>query len=99
MLNSNINKIKLAVIFGGDSSEHEVSCMSAFSVIKNADADKYDIYKLGITKKGEWYLYLGSDEKINDLTWSCDTENLKRAYISPSSHNKGILVLNYQRLD
>ena len=40
MLNSNINKIKLAVIFGGDSSEHEVSCMSAFSVIKNADADQ-----------------------------------------------------------
>ncbi len=93
-MSNTTNKIKLVVIFGGNSSEHEVSCMSAFSVIKNADTNKYDIYKLGITKEGEWYLYLGTDEKINDLSWSSDCANLRRAYISPCSYNKGIFVLN-----
>ena len=45
-------KIKVCVIFGGMSSEYEVSLMSAKSVIDNIPADKYDIVKVGITKKG-----------------------------------------------
>ena len=50
-----MKKIKLGVIYGGLSTEHEVSINSAKSVIDNLDKDKYDIYKIYIDKKGEWY--------------------------------------------
>ncbi len=45
------NKLSLAVIFGGQSSEHEVSLMSAASILANLDREKYNIHQVGITKK------------------------------------------------
>ncbi len=47
-------KIKIGVIFGGRSGEHEVSLVSAESVMKALDRKKYDVVPVGITKKGEW---------------------------------------------
>jgi len=49
------NKIIILVVFGGQSGEHEVSVVSADSVIKALDIEKYDIETLGITKEGKWY--------------------------------------------
>ena len=49
-------KIKVCVIFGGTSPEHDISELSAFSVISNLNKDKYKLYLIGITKKGKWYL-------------------------------------------
>lgn len=46
-----MEKKKIAVLFGGQSGEHEVSLMSAKSIINNLDKDKYEIYMVGITKK------------------------------------------------
>jgi len=48
------NKLKIAVIFGGRSAEHEVSLVSAASVIKNLDKSKYEVISIGITKEGKW---------------------------------------------
>jgi len=48
------NKIKVGVIFGGRSGEHEVSIVSAQSVIQALDKKKYEVIPIGITKKGEW---------------------------------------------
>jgi len=62
-------KLKIAVIFGGKSSEHDVSRVSAASVIRNLDKDKYDIITVGITKEGTWGLYDGPVERIEDGTW------------------------------
>ena len=45
-----LKKLKVAVLFGGASSEHEVSRMSATSVLNNLDAEKYDVLPVGITK-------------------------------------------------
>ena len=45
-------KKNLAVIFGGASSEHDISCISANGVLSNIDKSKYNIYMLGITKVG-----------------------------------------------
>ena len=59
-----MKKIKLGVIYGGLSTEHEVSINSAKSVIDNLDKDKYDIYKIYIDKKGEWYK---EDNKIDTV--------------------------------
>ena len=47
-------KKKLVVIFGGRSSEHEVSCISVQTVAKAVDTDKYDMTLIGITKDGKW---------------------------------------------
>ncbi len=46
--------IKLAVIYGGMSTEHDVSLISGKNVIDNLDKKKYDIYPLIITKEGKW---------------------------------------------
>ena len=43
-----------AVIFGGQSSEHEVSCMSAANVIDRINKEKYDLLLIGITLDGHW---------------------------------------------
>lgn len=48
------NKLKIGVIFGGRSAEHEVSLVSAASVIKNLDKSKYEVILIGISKVGRW---------------------------------------------
>ena len=50
-----MSKIRLAVLFGGISGEHEVSCLSAAAILKNLDPVRYEVVSIGITKKGEWY--------------------------------------------
>ncbi len=49
-------KIRLAVLFGGRSGEHEVSLMSAASLIQAADKSKYEIIPIGIDKNGRWLI-------------------------------------------
>ncbi len=86
-------KLKLCIIFGGASSEHEVSCMSAGSVIANIDKSKYDLSFLAILKDGREYLYEGDESKIADATFVLDEENLIPAVISPSPAHHGLMVL------
>lgn len=52
-----MSKIKLAVVFGGMSTEHDVSIVSGTSVIKNLNKEKYDIHPIYIGKTGCWYTY------------------------------------------
>lgn len=54
-------KVKLGLIFGGMSTENEVSVMSANSILKNLDKDKYEIFPIYISKYGGWYEYLNLD--------------------------------------
>lgn len=63
-----MSKIKLGVIFGGMSTEHDVSIISGTSVITNLNKSKYDIYPIYIDKDGIWYKYEIQDKKykIND---------------------------------
>lgn len=63
---------KVAIIFGGQSTEHEVSCISASSVLKNMDLGKYDVYPIGITKDGTWFEYTGNIDKIESGEWEKD---------------------------
>lgn len=65
-------KKKIAILFGGQSTEHEVSRVSAASVLKNLNQSKYDIYPVGITKEGKWIEYHGSVDKIENGEWECD---------------------------
>jgi len=88
------DKLKLCVIFGGQSPEHEISRKSVTSVLNNLDKDKYEITKLGITKDGEWFLYTGDISKIENGDWEKDVENKKHAIISPDAKDKAILVFD-----
>ncbi|MCX7921151.1 MAG: D-alanine--D-alanine ligase [Clostridia bacterium] len=67
-------KKRIAVIFGGQSSEHEVSRVSAQSVITNINADKYDVAMIGITKDGRWLSYDGPVEKLGSGEWQAIAE-------------------------
>ncbi len=85
-------KKNLCVIFGGESPEHDISQKSVTSVLNNLNKDKYNIYTIGITRDGKWYLYTGDWSKIEPGDWERDTENLKTAFISPDSSHHGIVV-------
>lgn len=65
-------KKKIAVLFGGKSTEHEVSRVSAASVLRNIDISKYDVYPIGITKDGQWFEYTGSIDKMENGQWEKD---------------------------
>ncbi len=59
--------IKLGVIYGGISTEHDVSEMSAKSVIENLDKQKYEIHEIYINKYGKWF---ENNEEIYNLVWT-----------------------------
>ncbi|NLG93603.1 MAG: D-alanine--D-alanine ligase, partial [Clostridiales bacterium] len=86
-----MGKKKIAVVFGGCSSEHEISCISAASVIDNLPKDKYEPICLGITKKGRWYLFSGPTEEIADGRWERNALNVP-AFLSPDRNTGGIVV-------
>lgn len=47
-------RIRVALIFGGQSSEHGISCLTAASVLRAIDKERYDVHGVGITKSGRW---------------------------------------------
>jgi D-alanine---D-serine ligase len=75
----------VAVIFGGESSEYEVSLKSASSVIENLDKNKYKIITIGITREGKWLRYFGDIEGIKNDTWYMDNNCINVMF----SLNKG----------
>lgn len=87
-----MEKLKVCVIFGGKSPEHDISLKSAKSVINVMDKEKYELCLIGITKEGEWYLYSGDAENIENDGWLSDKNMLKKAIISPDAKDKAILV-------
>ncbi len=80
--------LKLGVLFGGQSGEHEISLMSAVSVMNNLNRRKYDIVPIGITKKGHWYLYKGSIDDLPKGDWVSDSY---KAILPPDPSYKGLL--------
>ena len=61
-------KQNLAVLFGGQSSEHEISCLSAQNIIRNVDESRYEVYLIGITLDGHW-VKVDSIDAIADGSW------------------------------
>ncbi len=80
------------VIFGGASSEYEVSLRSSASVLRNIDREKYNIFTLGITKDGRWLFYNGDIDSIENNTW--EQKNTTSAIISPDKKEKSLLIFN-----
>lgn len=59
------NKIRVGILFGGKSAEHEVSLQSAKNVIDAIDRDKYDVVLIGLDKSGRWHLNDSSEFLLN----------------------------------
>ncbi len=68
---------RVAVLFGGASSEYEVSLRSARFVMANLEGERYEVVPVGITKTGQWLLYEGPFDLVADDKWN-DPE-----YVSP----------------
>ena len=68
----------MAVLFGGRSSEHAVSCVTAAGVLGAIDTDKYDVIPIGIAKTGQWVLASGGTDE-----WSLSASSLPE--VAPSA--------------
>ncbi|NLP46000.1 MAG: D-alanine--D-alanine ligase [Epulopiscium sp.] len=83
-------KKTIVVLFGGQSSEHKVSCVSATTIMNYIDADKYCIVPVGITKKGQWLLYNGPLEYILTGEWE---KYGTPTILSPDATQKGLIKI------
>lgn len=86
-----MEKINVGIIFGGKSSEHEVSEVSAQAIINNISKDKYNLHLIGITKQGEWFLLTDGYDTVGSGEWE-KSSSKKRAFISPDSEVKGLMA-------
>ena len=87
-----MGKKNVAVIFGGRSSEHEVSRASVTMILNNMDKEKYNIYMLGITKEGKWYLYEGDVSLIASGDWE-KSGKITQAFIVPDAAVHGMIIM------
>ncbi|MCX7748634.1 MAG: D-alanine--D-alanine ligase [Clostridia bacterium] len=90
------DKRRVAVIFGGQSSEHEVSRVSAESVIRNIDRNKFDVAMIGITKEGRWLPYDGPVELLGSGEWEAYAKQkylAKSQVLASSGENSVSLIL------
>lgn len=87
---------KVAVLFGGCSTEYDVSLQSAYSVITNLNPKAYEAILIGITRQGAWLRYDGPPEKIQNDTWM-DGSDCVPAMISPDRTIHGLLEFHDNR--
>lgn len=83
-----MQKKTIAVLFGGQSSEHEVSCMSAPNIIDHIRRDQYEVLIIGITEEGRW-LKVDSTEAIRSGSWK---DSQVGAILSPDAVQRGVLL-------
>ena len=84
---------KVLILFGGVSSEHEVSLVSAAGVLANIDRKKYDVIPVGITKDGAWRLMTGkpvTEDALSDAS-------LPSVAVDPGRH--GVIILSDGKAD
>lgn len=86
-----MNKITVGILFGGFSSEYEVSLMSSHAVLSNIDRNTFDVVMIGITKEGKMFLYEGDIDAIKSDEWHLN--NSTPCVISPDRSHHGIVVL------
>ena len=83
-----MNKIKVAILFGGKSSEYGVSLHSTASVLYNMP-EEFEVSMYGITREGNWYKYTGSIEDLENDKWQ---ENAVRCVLSVDPKDHGFIV-------
>lgn len=87
-----MEKLNIAIFFGGCSSEYSVSLESASAVMDGLNRDKYNLIPVGITRGGDWFYYPGGTWDIREDRWQED-ENCVPAVLSPSRESHELLLL------
>ncbi|WP_438445470.1 D-alanine--(R)-lactate ligase [Gorillibacterium sp. sgz5001074] len=82
-----MDRLKVAILFGGCSEEHDVSVKSAIEIAANMDHDKYEPLYIGITKSGAW-------KKCEKPCVDWENGNGDSAVLSPDKSMQGMLVIN-----
>ena len=85
-----MSKKSVLIIFGGNSTEHEVSCKSVMNFIKNVSEEKYEKHLVGIKKNGDWVYYTADTNLIPLCKWADEPSNVP-AILCP---NKGLVLLD-----
>lgn len=85
-----MGKKNAVVLFGGQSSEHVVSCMSVINVINHINRETYDLILIGITEEGRW-IKTDTIEAIQDGTWKNGSVS---AILSPDATMKSVILLD-----
>jgi D-alanine-D-alanine ligase len=85
------NRIRIGVIFGGRSVEHEVSLVSAASVINALDKEKYDVVPIGIASNGQW---LSSNETLRLLKEKRSIELEQEQLLTPDPRKQSLVAIN-----
>ena len=83
-----MSKQVVAVLFGGQSSEHDVSKVSAATIISNINTEKYSVIPVYITKEGKWLLYDGPLDSIGNNDWQ---KFASTCILSPDTEHHGLL--------
>ncbi len=90
--------VRVCVLFGGASSEYEVSLCSAASVLKNIDRTKYTVLPVGITRDGGWYYYKSDDIDAIEADKWCTPETCVKACISPDRTVHGLVTEDGEKI-
>ncbi|MEG0687336.1 MAG: D-alanine--D-alanine ligase family protein [Hungatella sp.] len=85
---------KVVVLFGGQSSEHIVSCMSAANIIDHIDAKAYDALLIGITEDGHWI----KTESVEDIRSGAWREGCIGAVLSPDATEQCVILTEGDRM-
>lgn len=88
----------VAVLFGGCSPEYSVSLQSASAVIQQIDQTRYDLVLIGISKKGEWFLFEGDPQIIEDDSW-CNKKYCVPVYVSQNRTERCVVIFRNEKLE
>src|SRR5216110_3017337 len=72
-----MKKLRVGILFGGRSGEHEVSLLSAASVLGAIDKSKYEVVPIGITKEGRWLTSAEAEKLLNGKTPEHEARHLR----------------------
>lgn len=86
-----MNKCRIALLFGGASSEHEISCLSCATVMKNLNPEKYQIISVGITRDGRWLHTPADPQQVADGSWEQHPGN-RKCVLSPDRADHCIFI-------
>ena len=84
---------RIAILFGGCSSEYPVSLQSAYAIINHVNREKYEVVLIGITRQGEWFRYDGDYEEIPADTWHENEIFCHPAWLSPNRSVHGMVEI------
>lgn len=87
-----MKKRSVLLLFGGISTEHEISCISASSVLSHLDPDRYDVTVVGITREGRWLLCTADAQAMHDDAWE-RAEGVCPAFLLPDAELHSLLLL------